>query len=147
MDLPYPFGTDQHHVFPQFNLSNTALDTYKHGNTLKINIEVFTFDMQCQGANVTFGNTFLNSTGTPRGHRLIKRPVTPLGDAENWYTETTLSTSSWSATHLILDLAGPRFGDLERWSGLWVRPSPGRDHETRVSAIVSHQRHQWSSFL
>jgi phage tail protein X len=61
----------------------------------------------------------------------MKRPITPVGDAENWYTEVTLSTLSWSVTHLILNLARPRFGDLERWSGLW-----GRDDEIRVSAIV-----------
>ncbi|KAJ4303656.1 hypothetical protein N0V90_002557 [Kalmusia sp. IMI 367209] len=118
-NLSYPYGTTEHHVFPRFNVSVTAKASYNRSDTLKTDVDILTFDLPCEKADMGFNEWYRPDFG--------------------WYTKIALSTPTCNRTSEVSDLAGPLFGEPGYWSGFRIDISAcdGGDPDTlHVNAII-----------
>lgn len=64
LDLTRPYGTTAHHLFPHFNISDELGLSYSKDDVLEAELDIFTFDMPCETAEVTLAQEHLQGNFT-----------------------------------------------------------------------------------
>ncbi|KAF2010228.1 hypothetical protein BU24DRAFT_473406 [Aaosphaeria arxii CBS 175.79] len=89
LNLSLPHGTTESSVYPRFNVSTNASLKFQRGDILSMEMDVVTFDVPCENANIVLGP------------QRFRQPY--------WESNVTLTTPACSLTE-TMQLGGSQFG-------------------------------------